>query len=69
MVHRWSFVRVVSDDAMKMAAISRHSFNIEPYGKKIFKQSSALKLLGLSGPKFNGVVLSWSPIRITVKPV
>ena len=46
-----------------MAAISRHSFNIGPFGKNNEK-SSCLKLLGQLEANFDGMVLGWSPFRI-----
>ena len=41
---------------------SRHSFNIGPCGENVLK--SSLKLHGLLGPNFDGMVRRWSPFRI-----
>ena len=42
-------------DPSKMATISRHSFNIGPYGKN--NEKSHLKLLGHLEPNIDGMVL------------
>ena len=46
-----------------MAVISRHSFNIGPYGKNN-ENSSCLKQLDQWGLNFDGMVLGWSPFTI-----